>query len=57
MHGIGLAQLGMPLIDCLNVSELAQVCAEIERYSFLFALGTIPVRGASGLPVNPLAIF
>jgi kynurenine formamidase len=57
LHNIGLAQLGMPLIDCLNVSELAQVCAEIERYSFLFTLGTIPVRGASGLPVNPLAIF
>lgn len=57
LHDIGLAQLGMPLIDCLNVSELARVCAETQRHSFLFALGTIPVRGASGLPVNPLAIF
>ncbi|EXU67309.1 hypothetical protein Z951_15125 [Streptomyces sp. PRh5] len=57
LHNTALAQLGMPLIDCVNVTELAQVCAEIERCSFLFALGTIPVRGATGLPVNPLAIF
>lgn len=38
-------------------SRVESVCAEIQRYSFLFALGTIPVRGASGLPVDPLAIF
>ncbi|MCO5974910.1 cyclase family protein [Actinoallomurus soli] len=57
LHYIALAQLGMPLIDCVNVAELARVCAEIDRYSFLFALGTIPVRGATGLPVNPLAVF
>ncbi|MER6266790.1 cyclase family protein [Streptomyces sp900105755] len=57
LHNIGLAQLGMPLIDCVNVAELAGVCAEIERYGFLFVLGAIPVRGATGLPVNPLAIF
>lgn len=57
LHDIALAQLGMPLIDCANVAELARVCAEIERYSFLFALGTIAVRGATGLPVNPLAVF
>ncbi|MGY4979317.1 hypothetical protein ACWCYL_19510 [Streptomyces sp. 900105755] len=31
LHNIGLAQLGMPLIDCVNVAELAGVCAEIER--------------------------
>ena len=43
--------------DRLDVSELAQVCAETERYSFLFALGTVPVRGAGGLPANPFAIF
>jgi kynurenine formamidase len=57
LHNTALAQLGMPLIDCANVAGLAQVCAEMERYSFLFALGTIPVRGATGLPVNPLAVF
>ncbi|MEU6848869.1 cyclase family protein [Actinacidiphila alni] len=57
LHEVALAQLGMPLIDCVNVTALARFCAETGRYSFLFVLGTIPLRGATGLPANPLAIF
>jgi kynurenine formamidase len=57
MHQIALGQLGMPLIDNVDTSGLAQVCKELGRCAFLFVLGTIPVTGATGLPVNPLAIF
>jgi len=57
LHLVALAQLGMPLIDCANVTELARFCAATERCSFLFVLGTPPVGGATGLPANPLAIF
>ena len=57
MHAIALAQLGMPLIDCVVVDALAQTCKELNRYSFLLVVAPMPVLGATGVPVNPLAIF
>lgn len=57
LHFVALARLGMPLIDNARVDELAAVCAELGRWDFLFSLGTIPILGATGLPVNPLAVF
>jgi hypothetical protein len=57
MHQVALVRLGMPLIDGADVTELAQVCRELGHYSFLLVLGTIPITGATGLPVNTLAIF
>jgi kynurenine formamidase len=57
VHKVALGRLGMPLIDGVETDELARACRELGRYSFLFVLGTIPVTGATGLPVMPLAIF
>jgi kynurenine formamidase len=57
MHHIALAQLGIPLIDNPDVTGLAAACGELGRVSFLFVVAPIAVRGATGLPVNPLAIF
>jgi kynurenine formamidase len=57
VHRIALGRLGMPLVDGPELDELSGVCRELGRFSFLFVLGTIPVTGATGLPVMPLAIF
>ncbi len=57
LHGLGLARLGLPLVDNADVSALAVACSELGRHDFLFTLGAMPVHGASGVPVNPLAIF
>lgn len=57
VHRIALGKLGMPLVDGPELDELSRTCRELGRYSFLFVLGTIPVTGATGLPVTPLAIF
>lgn len=57
LHHVALARLGIPLIDGADVSTLAATSAELGRWTFLFVLGPIPVRGATGVPVNPLAIF
>lgn len=57
MHGTALPRLGLPLIDNPDVSALAQTCAELGRDTFFFVLGALPVVGATGVPVNPLAIF
>jgi kynurenine formamidase len=57
LHSVGLARLGLPLVDNADVSPLAAVCSELRSWSFLFVLGAPPIRGATGVPVNPLAIF
>jgi hypothetical protein len=44
-------------VDGPELDELSRTCRELGRHSFLFVLGTIPVTGATGLPVTPLAIF
>lgn len=57
LHQVGLARLGMPLIDVAEVDELAACCAELGRHSFLLSVAPPRVRGATGIPVNPIAVF
>lgn len=57
LHQVGLARLGMPLIDLAEVDELASVCAGLGRFTFLLSIAPLRLRGATGVPVNPLAIF
>ena len=57
LHRVALPRLGMPLIDVANPNELAAACAEEGRATFLFVAAPLPRPAASGVPVNPLAIF
>ncbi|MEV7628780.1 cyclase family protein [Actinoplanes sp. NPDC089786] len=57
MHGVGLPRLGMPLIDAVDADELAAVCEELGRYSFMFVAAPPRIHGLTGVPVNPVAIF
>jgi kynurenine formamidase len=57
LHQVGLARLGMPLVDVAEVDQLATVCAELGRHSFLLSIAPPRIRAATGVPVNPLAIF
>ncbi len=57
LHLIGLARRGMPLIDGAEVEELAAVCAELGRFAFLRSIAPPRLRSATGVPVNPQAIF
>lgn len=57
LHQVGLARLGMPLIDGAEVEELAAVCAELGRHAFLLTVAPPRLHGATGVPVNPMAIF
>lgn len=57
LHQVGLARLGMPLIDLADLEELALVCADLGRFTFLLSIAPMRLRGATGVPVNPLAIF
>lgn len=57
VHQVALARLGMPLVDATSVDELADVCRAEKRHSFMLVLAPPRISGATGLPVNPIAIF
>ncbi|THC43116.1 cyclase family protein [Streptomyces sp. A1499] len=57
LHRVALPLLGMPLIDVAELEELAAVCAESNRYTFLLTVVPPRIHGLTGVPVNPLAIF
>jgi kynurenine formamidase len=57
MHVLSLVAMGMPLIENLDLEALAAEAAEQERWTFMFMLAPLDVRGATGSPANPIAVF
>lgn len=57
LHQIGLAAMGLVLLDHCRVDELAQNCARLGRHEFLFMVAPLPLVGVTGSPVNPIAVF
>jgi len=52
-----LVYLGLHLLDNAMLDELATECRRHERSEFLFSVMPLAMPGATGSPVNPLAIF
>lgn len=57
IHALALNAMGMPLIDNMNLEQLSLTCRELGVWEFLFTLAPLRVFGATGSPVNPIAIF
>jgi len=57
LHRVALPRLGVLLIDVADPAALAPVSAAEGRSTFLFAAAPLRLQAASGVPVNPLAIF
>lgn len=57
LHVLALVAMGMPLIENLDLEALAERSAAEGRWTFLFVLAPLDVRGATGSPANPLAVF
>ena len=57
LHVLALVAMGMPLFDNMELEELAREAADRSRYSFLFMASPLWIRGATGSPLNPLAVF
>ena len=55
-HWISIPIMGLTVGEIFNLAELAKDCAEDKRYEFMFVAPALPVTGAVGSPVNPLAI-
>ncbi|MGE0214399.1 cyclase family protein [Mycolicibacterium sp.] len=57
LHLILLVNAGMTIGEIFDLEELGNVCEQDGRYEFFFTAPPLPITGAVGSPVNPLAIF
>jgi kynurenine formamidase len=57
LHVVALVWMGLWLIDNGNLEELAQACAARRRWEFLLTIAPLRLLGATGSPVNPIAVF
>ena len=57
VHQIGIAGMGLHLVDNMALGELSEACDEAGRWAFLFTLGVLRVPGGTGCPVNPIALL
>jgi kynurenine formamidase len=57
LHQIGIAAMGLCLLDWPRLTELSAACARFGRADFLLTAAPLRLRGATGSPVNPIATF
>ena len=55
-HWITIPMMGLTVGEIFDFAALAKDCAEDGRYEFMFVAPALPITGAVGSPVNPLAI-
>ena len=56
-HNFALVALGMNLIDNADLSQLAAAATQRKRWEFLVNFAPIRVTTATGVPINPIAVF
>ena len=56
LHMVAIRDMGLLLGEMFELERLSQACAEDGNYAFLFAAPPLPITGAVGSPVNPLAV-
>lgn len=57
VHVLAIHAMGIPLMDYLQFEDLVPVCAQAGRWSFLCAVAPLRLPGATGSPVNPIAVL
>jgi kynurenine formamidase len=57
VHDFALVHLGVHLFDNCDLTALAEAAAARKRWEFLLTVAPLPVRGATGTVVNPIATF
>ena len=55
-HWICIPIMGLTMGEIFKLDELAKACAGDKAYEFMFVAPALPITGAVGSPVNPIAI-
>lgn len=56
LHMIAIRDMGCLFGEIFHLDALAAACAEDGRYAFLFVAPPLPITGAVGSPINPVAV-
>jgi kynurenine formamidase len=56
LHQVVIPNMGLTVGEMWNFEDLAIDCAADGRYSFFLSAAPLPVTGAVGSPINPIAI-
>lgn len=57
VHLLLLYAMGTPILDNLNLEDVAKQAIELNRQTFLFVASPMRIVGGTGSPLNPIAIF
>ena len=56
LHQVFIPNMGLTIGEIFGLDELAEDCAKDGIYEFFFVAPPLPITGAVGSPINPLAI-
>jgi len=57
LHQIVIPNMGLTVGEMWDLEEIGRVCAERGRYEFLLSAPPLPITGAVGSPINPIAVL
>lgn len=57
LHQLGIAAMGLALLDWPDLERLVSACARFDRHDFLLTVAPLPIVGGTGSLVNPIVAF
>ena len=57
VHDFALMYLGIHMFDNCDLEALGEAAAERDRWEFLLMAAPLAIRGGTGSPLNPIAVF
>jgi kynurenine formamidase len=57
IHQVTLVAMGVHLLDNLQLGSLSAACAELGQWDFQLTIAPLRIQGATGSPVNPIALL
>jgi kynurenine formamidase len=57
VHVLAVNALGIYLLDYLQFEDLAEVCEQQNRWTFLAVIAPLRLPAATGSPINPIAVL
>ena len=57
IHLLTLNAMGVHIFDNCDLEAVSAACDKLQRWEFLITASPLPVEGATGSPLNPIATF
>jgi kynurenine formamidase len=57
IHAVGIVAMGLWLVDNADLEKLAEACGSEGRWEFFMSIGALPLKRATGSPVNPIVVM